>query len=163
LRPPFVRALVFALVSVSCGKATDPSASGPSNRGTAAPIAYAEPDSDRFEGRLSGHHFSITIARAKLTSSDRTAYTWSVDGGRLVVSDSGPIAEETRYLVERSPRTIVRGSDGLWVVTEVVTTSGGRVFTCLHQQPIAKDGTMEAKQAAARGVAACSSLRVDPK
>lgn len=112
---------------------------------------------------MSGHHFTITIARGKLTSSDRTAYTWSVDRGRLVVSDSGPIAEETRYLVERSPRTIVRGSDGLWVVTEVVTTSGGRVFTCLHQEPISMVGTMEAKQAAARGAAACSSLRVDPR
>jgi hypothetical protein len=50
----------------------------------------------------------------------------------------------------------------LWVVTEVVTTAGGRAFTCLHQQPIARDGTLEAKQAAARGVAACTSLRVDP-
>jgi hypothetical protein len=158
-----MRALVIALVSVSCGKATDPSTSAPSNRGTNAPIVKLDAGSDRFEGTLSGHHFTITIARGKLTSSDRTAYTWSVDHGRLVVSDSGPIAEETRYLVERSPRTIVRGSDGLWVVTEVVTTSGGRVFTCLHQEPIALVGTLEAKQAAARGVAACSSLRVDPK
>jgi hypothetical protein len=158
-----MRALVIALVSVSCGKATDPSSSAPSNRGTGAPIVTPQADTDHFEGTLSGHRFTITIARGKLTASDRTAYTWSVDRGRLVVSDSGPIAEETRYLVERSPRTIVRGSDGLWVVTEVVTTSGGRVFTCLHQEPIAMAGSAEAKQAAARGVAACSSLRVDPK
>lgn len=162
MRLSLVRATVIALVLVSCGKATqDPPA--PSNRGTDAPIARTQPDSDRFEGTLSGHHFTITIARGQLTSADRTAYQWSVDGGRVVVSDSGPIAEETRYLVERSPRTIVRGSDGTWVVTEVVTTAGGRVFTCLHQQPIEKDGSVEAKQAAARGVAACGSLRVDPK
>lgn len=112
---------------------------------------------------LSGHHFTITIARGQLTSAERTSYTWSVDGGRLVVSDAGPIAGETRYLVERSPRTIVRASDGLWVVTEVVTTAGGRVFTCLHQQPIEKSGTGEEKVAAARGVAACTSLRVEPR
>lgn len=162
MRPSIVSARWFALVLVlSCGKPTqDPAASGPSNRGTNAPIAQSTPDTDRFEGVLSGHEFSITIARGKLIGSDRTAYTWSLDRGRVVVSDSGPIAEETRYLVERSPRTIVRGSDGLWVVTEVVTTAGGRAFTCLHQEPIAKDGTVEAKQAAARGVAACSSLQV---
>lgn len=156
-----MRALVIALVLVSCGKATqDPPA--PSNRAADAPVARAI-DTDRFEGVLSGHHFSITIARGQLTSADRTSYAWSVDGGRLVVSDSGPIAEETRYLVERSPRTIVRASDGLWVVTEVVTTAGGRVFSCLHQQPVTKSGTVEEKQAAARGVAACGSLRVEPK
>ena len=79
-----------------------------------------------------------------------------------MVSDSGPVAEETRYLVERSPRTIVRGSDGVWVLTEVVTTAGGRAFTCLHQQPIEKSGSAEEKQAAARGVAACGSFKVDP-
>ena len=157
-----MRALVIALVLVSCGKATqDPPA--PSNRSADAPITRDVHDSDRFEGTLSGHHFSISIARGQLTSADRTSYTWSVDGGRLVVSDSGPIAEETRYLVERSPRTIVRGSDGLWVVTEVVTTAGGRVFTCLHQQPFQHDNTVEEKQAAARGVASCGSLRVEPK
>jgi hypothetical protein len=162
LRPLIVSARVFALVLVSCGKPTqDPSASGPANRGTNAPIIQTTPDSDRFEGTLSGHHFTISIARGKLAGSDRTQYTWTLDHGRVVVSDSGPIAEETRYLVERSPRTIVRGSDGLWVVTEVVTTAGGRVFTCLHQEPITKDGTVEAKQAAARGVAACTSLKVD--
>ncbi len=160
MRLSFVRALVIALVLVSCGKATqDPPA--PSNRGVDAPTRDTR-DPDRFEGTLSGHHFSITIPRGQLTSADRTSYAWSVDGGRLSVSDSGPIAEETRYLVERSPRTIVRASDGLWVVTEVVTTAGGRVFTCLHQLPITTSRTEE-KQAAARGVATCGSLRVEPK
>jgi hypothetical protein len=165
LRLSLVRAWSIALMLVACGKATqDPSASGPSNRGSVdAPIAKREA-SDHFEGVISNHRFTITIAgeHVKLASSDRSAYAWTVGTGRLAVSDSGPIAQETKFLVERSPRTIVRGSDGLWVVTEVVTTAGGRMFTCLHQQPIARDGTLEAKQAAARGVAACSSLRVDP-
>lgn len=153
--------VAFALAFVACGKTTqDPPA--PSNRGGIdAPIAKAE-SSDHFEGVINGHHFSITIEKGKLASSDKSSYAWNVGSGRVVVSDSGPIAEETKFLVERSPRTIVRGSDGLWVVTEVVTTAGGRMFTCLHQQPIARDGTLEAKQATARGVAACTSLRVDP-
>ncbi|MEO8705203.1 MAG: hypothetical protein ABI867_34475 [Kofleriaceae bacterium] len=119
-------------------------------------------DAPMFEGTISGHHFSIAIAGGTLIDASRGAYTYSVGTGRLVVQDSGQIADETRYLVARSPRTIVRESDGLWVVTEVVTTAAGRVFTCLHQQTIARDGTDEAKAAAARGVAACTSLRVDP-
>jgi hypothetical protein len=156
------RALVIALFLVACGKATQETpASGPSNRGGVDAEVIKPTDSDRFEGTLSGHHFSITIARGKPVSADRTQYAWTVDSGRLVVSDSGPIAEQTKFLVERSPRTIVRGSDGLWVVTEVVTTAGGRMFTCLHQEPITRDGTLEAKQAAARGVAACTSLEVE--
>ena len=155
------RALVIALFLVACGKATqDPAASGPSNRGGVDAEVTRVAD-DQFEGSLSGHHFSITIAHGKLASSDRTQYAWTVDGGRVVVSDSGPIADETKFLVERSPRTIVRGSDGLWVVTEVVTTAGGRAFTCLHQEPITRDGTPLAKQAAARGIAACTSLKVE--
>lgn len=119
-------------------------------------------DEPMFEGTISGHHFSIAIAEGRLVDANRGAYTYAAGTGRLVVQDSGQIADETRYLVARSPRTIVRESDGLWVVTEVVTTAGGRVFTCLHQQTIARDGTIEAKQAAARGVSACTSLRVDP-
>jgi hypothetical protein len=156
--------VAFALAVVACGKTTQEPAtsSGPSNRGGVdAPIAKREAG-DHFEGVISGHHFSITIEHGKLAASDKSSYAWTAGSGRVVVSDSGPIAEETKFLVERSPRTIVRGSDGLWVVTEVVTTAGGRAFTCLHQQPIARDGTLEAKQATARGVAACTSLRVDP-
>jgi len=120
-----------------------------------------EPDGT-FQGTISGHHFSIKIDGGKLASVDRSAYAWSVGSGRLVVQDAGPIAGETRFLVARSPRTIMRDHDGLWVVTEVVTTAGGRVFTCLHQQTVARDGTLESRQATARGVAACTSLRVDP-
>jgi hypothetical protein len=133
LRLLLVRACIALVIfsGVACGKATqDPTASsGPSNRGAVdAPIAKHD-SSDHFEGVISGHHFTITIERGKLASSDRSAYAWTIGTGRLTVSDSGPIAEETKFLVERSPRTIVRGSDGLWVVTEVVTTAGGRAFT----------------------------------
>jgi hypothetical protein len=145
---------------IACGRSS--SEVPPSNRGSmdVAPVQKQDrPDS--FEGTISGHHFSITVEGGKLANADRSTYTWNVGNGRVVVSDSGPIAEETQNLVARSPRTIVRDSDGLWVVTEVVTTAGGRAFTCLHQQTIVKDGTPEAKQAAARGVAACTSLHVD--
>lgn len=158
LRPLLVR-MVMALVLVACSKS--PQDRAPSNRGGVDAQAIKSVDEDRFEGTLSGHHFSIAIAHGKLVGTDRSAYTWQMEGGRVVVSDSGPIAEETKFLVERSPRTIVRGSDGLWIVTEVVTTSGGRAFTCLYSEPITRDGSVEAKRAAARGVAACTSLKVD--
>ena len=156
------RELVFALLVVACGKTTqDPPAPGPSNHGGVDAPIKSKTD-DHFEGTLSHHHFSITIAHGRPASADRTAYAWTVESGRVIVSDSGPIAEETKFLVDRSPRTIVRGSDGLWVVTEVVTTAGGRAFTCLYQETITRDDTPFASQATARGVAACTSLRVDP-
>ena len=149
---------VALLVSlVGCGRSSE---LPPSNRGS-TDVAPVEQQPDLFEGTISGHHFTIKIDGGKLANADRSTYTWNVGGGRLVVADSGPVAEETQNLVARSPRTIVRDSDGLWIVTEVVTIAGGRAFTCLHQQTVSKDGSAEAKQAAARGVAACTSLRVE--
>jgi hypothetical protein len=146
-------------VVAACSKsAQDPL----SNRGGAdAPAVIAS--HDRFEGTISGHRFSITIAGGKLSTRDRSAYAWDAQGARVTLQDSGPIADETRHLVARSPRTIVRDHDGVWVVTEVVTTAAGRVFTCLYQQPITRDdGALESSQAKARGIAACTSLRVEP-
>ncbi len=150
----------FALaLATACGKATHEVPSPPpSNRVTAEVTA---PD-DHFEGTLGAHQFSIVVDGGKVTSADRTTWTWQVGSGRLVLQEAGPIDDQTHFLVARSPRTIMRNSDGLWVVTEVVKTAGGRVFTCLHQQTVAQDGTAEAKEAAARGVAACGSLRVAP-
>ena len=157
---PRTRAWLFLLL-VACNRSTGGDAI-PSNRGSVDVAAQPAAPDGTFEGTISGHHFTIAIEDGKLANAERGAYTWTVGSGRLVVQDSGPIADETRHLVARSPRTIVRDSDGLWVVTELVTTAGGRAFTCLHQQTIARDGTLEAKQVAARGVAACRSLRVDP-
>jgi hypothetical protein len=154
---------VLAMIAVAaCSRSSD--VAPPSNHGSSVDVAVppAQPQEGVFEGTISGHHFSITIPEGKLANAERGAYTWHVGSGRLAVQDSGPIADETKFLVARSPRTIVRDNDGLWIVTEVVKTAGGRVFTCLHQQTIARDGSVEAKQAAARGVAACSSLVVDP-
>jgi hypothetical protein len=151
---------LFLLV-VACNRSTGGDAV-PSNRGSSVDVTAQPAATDgTFEGTISDHHFTIVIEDGKLANADRSAYTWTVGSGRLVVQDSGPIADETPHLVARSPRTIVRDSDGLWVVTELVTTAGGRAFTCLHQQTIPRDGTASAKQAAARGVAACRSLRVD--
>ena len=119
-------------------------------------------DHDRFEGTISGHRFTITIAGGRVTASDPSAYAWSAGLAEVTLQDSGPIAEETRHLVARSPRTIVRDHDGVRIVTEVVTTAAGRAFTCLYQQPVGRDGSFEAQQAKARGIAACSSLKVAP-
>ena len=159
------RALVIAFGVVGCSKtAQDPLASGPSNRAVRdAPVfeVSATHGNDRFEGTLAGYHFSIEIPHGKLASADTTAYAWTEGEGRVTLS-AGPIEDETKYLVDRSPRTIVRGSDGLWVVTEVVKTAGKRAFSCLHQEPIHRDGTSEARRAAARGVATCTSLQIEP-
>ncbi len=150
---------IALVLTTACSKTTREPPPAPSNR--VATVVTQAPD-DRFEGTLGTHAFSITVDRAKLVSADRTSWIWQVGSGRLVVQDAGPIDGQTHFLVARSPRTIMRDSDGLWVVTEVVTTAGGRAFTCLHQQTVAKDGTAEAQAVAARGIAACSSLRVAP-
>jgi hypothetical protein len=154
--------IAAVVIVVACGQGShDPPVL--SNRGGGDVAPAVSPARGRFEGTISGHHFSIEIADGKLVASDPSSYAWSVGGGRLSLQDSGPIAEETRFLVARSPRTIVRESDGTWVVTEVVTTAGGRAFTCLHQRPVAAIGPrFEAREVAAQGIAACSSLRIDP-
>src|SRR5215213_5627040 len=116
-----VALLVSVIVVVGCSRSS--SELPPSNRGS-VDLAPVPSESDgAFEGTISGHHFTITVAGGKLANADRNTYTWNVGNGRLVVSDSGPIAEETPNLVARSPRTIVRDSDGLWIVTEVVITA----------------------------------------
>ena len=151
--------LALLIAAGACGKASDPPLPPASNR-TAAEVTPAA--DGRFEGVIGGHQFSIVIDGGKVTSSDRSMWTWRVGPGRLVLQDTGPITEDTRYLVARSPRTIVRGNEGMWLVTEVVTTAGGHMFTCLHQQVIDEDGSAGAKLASARGTAACTSLHVAP-
>lgn len=152
--------LCCAIAVVSACKSTQDSPPLSNRGGRDAPAVRGE--IDRFEGTISGHHFSIAIAGGKLVSSDRSAYAWDAVGGRITLQDSGPIADETRHLVARSPRTIIREQDGMWVVTEVVTTVRGRVFTCLHQQPVPRDTALETQQAKLRGIAACTSLHLDP-
>jgi hypothetical protein len=147
-------------VVAACSKSAQESPPLSNRGGTDAPQIVA--NQDRFEGTISGHRFTITIAGGKIAARDRNAYTWDVQGARVTLQDSGPIADETRHLVARSPRTIVRDQDGLWVVTEVVTTAAGRVFTCLYHQPVTRDGAFESSQAKSRGIAACTSLKVEP-
>lgn len=159
-----MRCSLLAIAAVVACKATQETpapAPAPSSRPAGDVIARGA-GADRFEGTLSGHHFTIAIPGGLLATSAPTAYAWRAGPGRVTVQDAGPIAEETPILVARSPRTIVRDSGGLWVVTELVTTAGGHAFTCLHQQPIERAGSREAEQATARGVAACTSFRLDP-
>lgn len=121
-------------------------------------------DDDRFEGVISGIHFAIRIGNAKLIEAQPHSYAWLAGvarDSRVTLQDSGPIADETRYLVARSPRTIVRDDDGIWVVTEVVTTARGRVFTCLHEQPINRQAVQQTEILKARGVATCRTLELD--
>lgn len=142
------------IVAACRGPGGDPT---PSNRSEPAPAATP---SGKFSGTIGGHKFSIVIDGAEVTQHTSDNWTWRVGTGRVVL-DSATADAQTPNLVARSPRTIMRNSDGLWVVTEVVVTAGGRAFTCLHQQVVG-EGSAEARAAAALGVAACSSLHVDP-
>ncbi|HEU0034490.1 MAG TPA: hypothetical protein VFQ53_27895 [Kofleriaceae bacterium] len=149
--------MLVALLVAACGKTAREQPANATDEVTTAP-----PVDDKFSGTLSGHAFEIAIADGKLETARRDTWTWRAGSGKVTLSDSGPVTPETHFLVERSPRTIVRDSDGLWVVTEVVRTAGGRVFTCLYRQAIESESTLELNLAKQRGVAACGSLVLDP-
>ncbi|MEJ7597032.1 MAG: hypothetical protein WKG01_03900 [Kofleriaceae bacterium] len=133
----------------------------PSNRAEPATVSKRN---DRFEGVIAGHRFSIAVDGGEVIGMQANAWTWQVGDGTLDVTASGPVDASTQFLVERSPRTIVRSpiETGLTIVTEVVVTAGGRMFTCVHQQRVTDDRTPEATAIRERGVAACSTLHVDP-
>jgi len=147
--------LLLVIVAACRGPSGDPT---PSNRREPAPAPPTP--SGKFTGVIGGHKFSIVIDNAQVTTHSADNWTWRVGSGRVVL-DAAAVDAQTSNLVARSPRTIMRNSDGLWVVTEVVVTAGGRAFTCLHQQVVG-EGSAEARAAASLGVAACSSLHVDP-
>lgn len=152
----FSGVMVLVATVAACKNTPEPPASNRASDDVAPPAAKR----DVFEGTISGHPFTIAIPDGKLASSNASAYAWHAGAGTVELADSGPIDEQTRHLVARSPRTIMRDNDGLWVVTEVVTTAGGRTFTCLHRQPVERADSLEAQQATARGVAACTSLAI---
>jgi len=151
--------IVLVVIATACTRSEPPV---PSNR--AEPIAVGERD-DRFEGMIAGHHFSIEVNGGEVIDRDDDAWKWRVGNGTLDVSVSGPVDDTTQFLVGRSPRTIVRSpmmAAGMLIVTEVVVTAGGRMFTCLHQQQVPDVRTPEASEIRERGVAACTTFHVDP-
>jgi hypothetical protein len=149
---PTGRSLSMILAIAGCTGARESATPTATNRGAGDPAD--------FSGAVGGQPFQIRIPEAKLLSSAPTAYAWRLGTGRVEVEDLGSVGPETHFLVERSPRTIVRSTaeSSFLVVTELVTTAGGRVIACTHRQPVASDAHPE--RAAAPGLAACSSLRI---
>jgi len=116
------------------------------------------------DGTVGGHHVSITIAGGELAAQRPERMTWRLTGeasGEASVSDNGPRTAETAILVARSPRTIVRADGGIKVITEVVRECDGRMFACVYSETVDDPGSPRGQAARARGVAACTSLRVD--
>lgn len=150
----------LVMIASACSTRSEPPV--PANR--AEPTTVGERD-DRFEGVIAGHHFSIHVNGGEVIDQDADAWKWRVGGGTLDVSASGPVDDSTQFLVGRSPRTLVRSplvNAGLVIVTEVVVTAGGRMFTCVHQQQVPDERTPEARAVRERGIAACTTFHVDP-
>lgn len=114
--------------------------------------------------RAEGHHFTITIADAKLVAQRPDRWTWRVANGEATVSDDGPRTAESQYLIARSPRTIVRGDgDIIQVITELARDFDGRIFSCVYSETVDDPDSPRGMAARARGLAACQSLHVDQR
>jgi hypothetical protein len=160
MRMPHAHAVLVALAAAACAKSPKDSPAG-SPRELEAP-GPASGDS-RFAGAIGGHRFTITVDGGRLTRSGPDAWSWAMGAGEVSVQEIGAADADTHFLVERSPRTIVRaGEQGPSVVTEVVLVAGGRVFRCTHEERVEDPDAPAGKAAVERGVAACASLRVEP-
>jgi hypothetical protein len=116
----------------------------------------------RFSGTIAGHRFTITVDGGRVTRAEPDGWRCALGAGEVSVQEIGAADADTRFLVERSPRTIVRGDRELSVFTEVVLVAGGRVFRCAHEEPVEDPDSPAGKAAVERGVVACASLRVEP-
>lgn len=148
-----------ALAAAGCAKspkdapgqaAPEPEAPGPA------------PAESRFSGSIAGHRFTITVDGGRVTHTAPDGWRCAVGAGEVSVQEIGAADADTHFLVERSPRTIVRGDRELSVFTEVVLVAGGRVFRCAHEEPVEDPDSPAGKAAVERGIVACASLRVEP-
>lgn len=154
-----VLAALAALAMAGCAKSPKDTP-GPARTELEAPGELA-PES-RFAGTIAGHRFTIAIEGGRVTRSGPDEWRWAMGAGEVAVQELGPADADTHFLVERSPRTIVRGDRELSVVTEVVLVAGGRVFRCAHQERVDDPEAPAGKAAVERGIATCASLRVEP-
>ncbi len=152
-------AVLAALAAAGCTKSPKDSPAGSRIEPEAPGPAAAE---SRFSGAVAGHRFTITIDGGRVTRSGPDAWTWEVGAGEVSVQEIGEADAATHILVERSPRTIVRGDRELSIFTEVVLVAGGRAFRCAHEERVEDPDSAAGKAATERGVAACTSLRVEP-
>jgi len=149
-----------ALTAAGCTKSPADSPAGSRPEPEAPGPMTAE---SRFAGTVGGHRFTIALGGGRVTRSAADAWSWEVGGGEVSVQELGEADTATHFLVERSPRTVVRGGErDLSVVTEVVLVAGGRVFRCAHAEHVDDPDSPAGKAAVERGIAACTSLRVEP-
>lgn len=149
-----------ALAVAGCAKSPKDSPAGSRHELEAPGPALAE---SRFSGTIAGHRFTIVVDGGRVTRSAPDAWSWEVGGGEVSVQELGAADTETHFLVQRSPRTVARGGErDLSVVTEVVVVAGGRVFRCAHEEQVDDPDSQAGKAAVGRGMAACTSLRVEP-
>lgn len=154
-------AAVIALALAATGCAKSPK-DAPAARQELEVPGPAVPAESRFSGTVAGHRFSIVIEGGRVTRSEADAWRWAQGAGEVALAEIGAADADTHFLVDRSPRTIVRGGEEVSVVTEVVLVAGGRVFRCTHEERVADPDAPAGKAAVERGVAACTSLRIEP-
>jgi hypothetical protein len=156
---PHAHVVLTALAAAGCARSPK-DAPGGSRREDLAPARAAA--DGRFSGTVAGHRFTITIDGGRLTRSEPDGWSWAVGSGEVSIQEIGEADAGTHFLVERSPRTIARGGPELSIFTEVVLVAGGRVFRCAHEERVDDPDSPAGKAAVERGVAACTSLRVEP-
>jgi hypothetical protein len=148
-----------ALAAAGCAKSPKDAPAG-ARREREAPSTAAV--GSRFSGTLAGHRFTIAVDGGRVTRSGPAEWRWAIGAGEISIQEIGATFADTQFLVERSPRTVVRGDGELSIFTEVVLVAGGRVFRCTHEEHVDDPEAPAARAAVERGVAACASLRVEP-
>src|SRR6185436_6386118 len=160
MRMPPVHLALAVLAAAGCAKSPKDSPAG-SRRELEAP--GPAPAESRFSGTIAGHRFTIMVDGGRVTSSGPDAWSWVTGSGEVSIQEIGAADADTHFLVERSPRTIVRsGEQGPSIFTEVVLMASGRVFRCAHEERVDDPDAPAGRAAVDRGVVACASLRVEP-
>jgi hypothetical protein len=159
MRMLHVHVILAALAAAGCASSSKDSPGRAQPEPEAPGSAAAE---SRFSGTIAGHRFTITVDGGRVTRAEPDGWRCALGAGEVSVQEIGAADADTHFLVERSPRTIVRGDRELSVFTEVVLVAGGRVFRCAHEEPVEDPDSPAGKAAVERGVGACASLRVEP-
>lgn len=156
---PHVHVVLAALAAAGCAKSPKDSPAGT----RAEPEAPGPvPVGSRFAGTVAGHRFTIAIGGGRVLRGGPEAWAWKLGAGEVSIEEIGAADTDTHFLVERSPRTIVRGDSGFSIFTEVVVVAGGRAFRCAHEERVDDPDSPAARATVDRGIAACSSLRIEP-
>jgi hypothetical protein len=159
MRMLYLHVVLAAFAAAGCAK----SPKDAPGRSVPEPEAPGEaPAESRFTGTVAGHRFTITVGGGRVVGAEPDAWRCAVGAGEVSVQEIGAADADTHFLVERSPRTIVRGARELSIFTEVVLVAGGRVFRCAHEERVDDPDSPAGKAAVERGVVACASLRVEP-